>query len=122
GSYYVEAETDRLEREAEEIFEQIETLGGVARGIEDGYFQREIAASAERQQREIQQGERLVVGINAFTEGSSNEDIEILRIDDAPEQRQRQRVAELRHGRDDARVKQTLERMKQAAANDENVI
>ena len=56
GSYYVEALTDRLEREAEEIFEEVERLGGVVRGIEGGYFQREIALSAQRQQQEIEAG------------------------------------------------------------------
>ncbi|CAN5757434.1 methylmalonyl-CoA mutase family protein [soil metagenome] len=122
GSYYVEAETDRLEREAEEIFEQIEALGGVARGIEEGYFQRDIALAADRQQREIEQAERLIVGLNAFTEGTSDADIDIMRIDDAPEKRQRERLAELRAGRDDARVKATLDRLREAGARDENVI
>src|SRR5690606_15529307 len=122
GSYFVEATTDRLEREAEEIFEEIERLGGVVPGIEMGYFQREIALSAERQQREIEGGERVIVGLNAFTEGTADSDIDILRIDDAPEKRQRQRLAELRHHRDDARVAASLERLRAAGANGENVI
>jgi methylmalonyl-CoA mutase N-terminal domain/subunit len=122
GSYFVEATTDRLEREAEEIFEEIENLGGVVRGIEYGYFQREIALSAERQQREIEQGERIIVGVNAFTEGGDDSDIDILRIGDAPERRQRERLAELRHDRDDTRVKQCLTRLRDAARNEENVI
>ncbi|MEX0907571.1 MAG: methylmalonyl-CoA mutase family protein, partial [Gemmatimonadota bacterium] len=122
GSYFVEAETDRLEREALEIFEEIEALGGVVRGIEDGYFQREIALAADRQQREIEQGERLVVGVNAFTEGAHDSDIDVLRIDDAPEKRQQQRLAELRSQRDDDRVRVTLERLRLAGARGENVI
>src|SRR5690606_12130941 len=69
GSYYVEALTGRLEREAEEIFDEVDRLGGVVRGLEMGYFQREIALSAERQQRAIESGEHVVVGVNAFTEG-----------------------------------------------------
>src|SRR5690606_3995665 len=85
GSYHVEAMTDRLEREAEEIFEEIDRIGGVVRGIEMGYFQREIALAAERQQREIENGERVVVGVNAFTEGGEDSDIDILRISDEPE-------------------------------------
>jgi methylmalonyl-CoA mutase, N-terminal domain len=122
GSYYVEAETDRLEREAEEIFDEIDAVGGVVRGIEEGYFQRDIALAADRQQREIEQRERLIVGINAFTEGTTANDIDILKIGDAPEKRQRERLAELRSQRDDARVEQALERLRQAGANEENVI
>jgi methylmalonyl-CoA mutase N-terminal domain/subunit len=122
GSYYVEATTDRLEREAEEIFDEIERLGGVVRGIETGYFQREIALSAERQQREIETGERVIVGLNEFTDGAQDTDIDILKIDDRPEQRQRERLAQLRRGRDDTRVRQSLERLRLAGANGENVI
>src|SRR5688572_27982190 len=77
GSYYIEAATDQLEREAEEIFEEIERLGGVVPALEAGYFQREIALSAERQQREIESGQRIIVGVNAFREGGAETDIEI---------------------------------------------
>ncbi len=122
GSYYVEALTDRLEREAEEIFEEVDRIGGVVRGIELGYFQREIARSAERQQREIESGERIVVGVNAFTQGTEDSDIEILKIDDTAEKRQRERLAEMRARRDDARVRATLERLAEAARRDENVV
>ncbi|MGH7504194.1 MAG: acyl-CoA mutase large subunit family protein, partial [Longimicrobiales bacterium] len=72
GSYFVEAMTDRLEREAEEIFEEVAKFGGVVPGLEAGYFQREIALSAERQQRVIESGEQTVVGVNAFTEGNDD--------------------------------------------------
>src|SRR5690606_23724896 len=90
--------------------------------IEMGYFQREIALSAERQQREIETGERVIVGVNAFTEGGDDSDIDILRIGDAPEKRQHERLAELRHGRDDRRVQESLERLRAAGAAGENVI
>jgi methylmalonyl-CoA mutase, N-terminal domain len=122
GSYFVESMTDRLEREAEEIFEEIERIGGVVQGIEMGYFQREIALSADRQQRELESGERVVVGVNAFTEGGDDSDIDILRIDETPEKRQRERLARLRHSRDDAAVKQSLERLRAAGAAGDNVI
>ncbi len=122
GSYYIESLTDRLEQEAEEIFEDIERLGGVVRGIEAGYFQREIALSAQRQQQEIEAGERIIVGVNAFEEGNQQDDIDILRITDQPEQRQRERLAELRHRRDDARVKTALNELRQAARQKHNVI
>jgi methylmalonyl-CoA mutase N-terminal domain/subunit len=114
--------TDRLEREAEEIFEQVELLGGVVAGIEAGYFQREIALSAERQQRAIERGERLVVGINAFTEGGQDSDIQLLRIGEEPERQQRQRLAELRRTRDDVRVNACLRELQRAARSGENVV
>ena len=122
GSYYVEALTDRLEREAEEIFEEVDRLGGVVAGIEQGYFQREIALSARRQQHEIETGERTIVGLNEFTEGGNDSDIDVLKITDAPEQRQRERLAELRATRDQKRVDEALEGLRQAARNNENVI
>jgi methylmalonyl-CoA mutase, N-terminal domain len=122
GSWFVEATTDRLEREAEEIFEEIERLGGVVRGIEEGYFQREIALSAERQQREIESAQRVIVGLNEFTEGADDSDLEIMRIGDAPEKRQRERLAALRAERDDARVQHTLQALRDAAAQGDNVI
>jgi len=122
GSYYVEALTDRLEREAEEIFAEIDRIGGVVRGIERGYFQREIAKSAERQQREIESGQRIVVGVNAFTQGNEDSKIEILKIGDEAERRQRERLAELRRRRDNGRVQSTLAELREAARKDENVV
>jgi methylmalonyl-CoA mutase N-terminal domain/subunit len=122
GSYYVESLTDRLEAEAEEIFAEIETLGGVVPGIEQGYFQREIARSAERQQREIESGEKVVVGVNEFTGGNEDAAIDILKIGEEAARTQDERLARLRQGRDDARVEATLERLRQAALEDENVV
>src|SRR5688572_17955460 len=105
GSYFVEALTDQLEREAEEIFSEVDRLGGVVRGIEAGYFQREIALAARRQQEEIETAERIIVGVNDFEEGNQHSDIDILRITDEPAQRQGQRLAQLRQERDPARTK-----------------
>jgi methylmalonyl-CoA mutase, N-terminal domain len=122
GSYFVESLTDRLEARAEEIFQEIEALGGVVPGIEQGYFQREIARSAERQQREIEAGERVVVGVNEFLGGNDDADIDILRIGDEAARTQEQRLARLRSERDGARVEQSLERLRQAARDQENVI
>ena len=96
GSYYVEALTDRLEAEAEEIFERVERQGGVVPGIENGWFQREIASSAARQQAEIEAGLRTVVGVNRFTGGSADVEIDTLQIDPEVERRQRERMARLR--------------------------
>ena len=122
GSYYIEALTDRLEHEAEEIFDEIDRMGGVVRGIENGYFQREIALSAMRQQHAIESGERTIVGVNDFEEGNDDSNIDILKITDAPEQQQRERLARLRADRDQARVDAALTRLREAARNNENVI
>ncbi len=122
GSYYIESLTDRLEQEAEEMFADIERVGGVAQGLEMGYFQREIALSAQRQQREIEGGERIVVGVNEFNEGGEDSDLEILRIGDTPERTQRERLADLRARRDGATVERSLARLQDAARADRNVI
>ncbi len=122
GSYFVESLTDRLETEAEEIFDAVERLGGVVPGIEQGYFQREIARSAEAQQREIETGERIVVGVNAFEQGNDDVPIEILKVTEASENRQRERMAELRATRDDAKVEATLDALRTAAREDRNVL
>jgi methylmalonyl-CoA mutase N-terminal domain/subunit len=122
GSYYVEALTDRLEQEAEAIFEEIDRFGGVVQGIQNGYFQREIALSAQRQQMAVETGQQVVVGVNAFTEGNDDSHIEVLKIGDAPERKQRERLARLRASRDTARVESTLEVLRAAADRGENVV
>ncbi len=121
GSYYVESLTDRLEREAEDIFAEVERMGGVVRGIEMGYFQQEIARSAIAQQEAVESGDRLVVGVNAFTEGGDS-DIEILKVGEEAAVAQRERLAALRAGRDAAAVQRTLDALRQAARDDHNVI
>jgi methylmalonyl-CoA mutase, N-terminal domain len=122
GSYYLEALTDRLEHEAEEIFARVDALGGVVPGIESGYFQREIARSAMRQQREIEDGERVIVGVNEFTVEGEELEIPLLRVTEASEHRQRARMASLRDTRDQAAVDRSLRSLQEAARNGENVV
>ncbi len=122
GSYYVEALTDRLEREAEEVFIRIQEEGGVVPGIENGWFQRQIAGSAARQQAEIEAGLRTVVGVNDFTGGSSAVEIDTLRIDPSVEERQRQRLGRLRAERDGARVRASLAALRDAATGGVNMV
>ncbi|MCE2454431.1 MAG: methylmalonyl-CoA mutase [Gemmatimonadetes bacterium] len=122
GSYFVEALTDELERDAEEYFEEIEDAGGVVPAIESGWFQREIAASAARQQGEIESGERIVVGVNAFTGGSEEIEIDTLRIDPSVEERRVERLRELRAARDAARAESSIEALRGTAAGSENLI
>lgn len=122
GSYYVEAVTDRLEAEAEQVFARVEEEGGVVAAIENGWFQREIASSAARQQAEIEAGLRTVVGVNDFTDGSGKVEIETLQIAPDVERRQRRRMARLRAERDAERAELGLARLRTAAAGEENLV
>ena len=121
GSYFVEALTDEMERQAEKYFKQIEALGGVIPAIEDNFFQKEIADSAFRYQQELEQKQRLVVGVNEFT---VDEDvpIEILRIDPKLESEQVARVQEVRRKRDQARCSNALSSLRKAAAGKDNLM
>ena len=121
GSYYVEALTDQLEREAEAIFAEIDAQGGVVKAIEAGWSQRQIARSAARFQHEVEQHQRTVVGVNEFVE-DAEAPVEILKIGDEAESSQRARLAKLRATRDQALVDRRLEALRQAAAEDRNVI
>lgn len=122
GSYLVEALTDRLEREAEEIFEEVDRQGGVVPAIERGYFQREIARSAMRQQREIEAGERVIVGVSDFLVEGEELEIPILEIGEEAERQQRTHLAELRARRDARKVQRTLAALREAARAGENVV
>ncbi len=122
GSYFVEALTDELERDAIALFDEVDALGGVVAGIEMGWFQREIAESAMRQQREVESGERVVVGVNHFMEGSERIEIDTLKIDPAVEERQIRRMGEMKAGRDETAVRAALSALTEACRTDENVV
>jgi methylmalonyl-CoA mutase N-terminal domain/subunit len=122
GSYYVEALTDQLEAEAERLFAQIDEIGGVVRGLEDGWFQKRIAESAARQQWEIEQRRKLVVGVNEFVTDEPELTIPLLKVGAEAEQEQRARMAELRATRDQARVDACLEALRVAARGQDNVV
>ena len=100
GAYAVEAATDRVEREALRILDAIEAGGGALRAIELGEVQRAIQESAYRYQRQVESGERVIVGVNRFEEGDAGAGAEILRIDPALEREQVERVRALRARRD----------------------
>ncbi len=121
GSYYVEAITDQLEREAEAIFAEIQSVGGVVRGIETGWFQRQIARSAAEFQRAVEDGSRIIVGVNDFV-AEDDHPVEVLRVSNDAEDTQKRRLAELRAGRDGALVERRLEALRQAAEQDRNVM
>jgi methylmalonyl-CoA mutase, N-terminal domain len=121
GSYYVEALTDAMERESEGLFAEIEAQGGVVAAIESGWFQRQIARSAARFQEEVEQGRRVIVGVNECIE-EAEAPVEILRIGEEADRAQRIRLARLRAERDPGRVERSLEALRSTAAADRNVI
>ncbi|HEY7634699.1 MAG TPA: methylmalonyl-CoA mutase family protein [Gemmatimonadales bacterium] len=121
GSYYLESLTDSLEREAEGLFAEIEVQGGVVRAIESGWFQRQIAQSSMRFQSELEQGRRIIVGINDFVE-EAEAPVEILKVGDAAERTQRERLSRLRDCRDAGLVRERLDALRSAAGDDRNVI
>jgi methylmalonyl-CoA mutase N-terminal domain/subunit len=121
GSYYVEALTDALEREAEGLFAEIEAQGGVVQAIESGWFQRQIARSSMRFQSEVEQQRKTVVGVNRFVEDEEPA-VEILKVGDEAERTQRARLARLRESRDAALVTKRLATLRSAAAEDRNII
>ncbi len=122
GSYYVEALTDTMEREAEGLFAEIDAHGGVVEAIEKGWFQRQIAASASRFQDEVDAGTRAVVGVNAFVEEEPDRPLETLRVGEEADRTQRARLANLRSARDADRVGRALAELTRAAEEDRNVI
>jgi len=121
GSYCVEALTNQLEREAEALFAEIQSIGGVVKGIESGWFQRQIARSAAESQRDIEARERIIVGVNDF-ESADDHPVEIHKVSNEIEAEQRRRLGRLRAERDQTLVATRLEALRQAAEADHTVI
>ena len=128
GSWYLEALTDRLEAEAEEIFARIRAMspdgsmtGGILRGIEDGWFMSEIAEAAFVYQQQVEKGEKKVVGVNCHT-GTVGSPVEILRVSHEVERDQAADLSRRRAGRDQAAVDAALAAMLAAARSGENMI
>jgi len=122
GSYYLEALTDKLEQGAEELFTEIEHLGGVVKGLETGWLQRKIAESAARQQWEIEQHRRVIVGVNEFVTEEPELTIPLLKIGEGVDREQRERLQKMRASRDDRRCKSALEALREAARGTENTM
>ncbi len=115
GSYFVEALTDRIEAEAYAYFEKIDQLGGMVAAVKANYPQREIADASYQLQQEIDSGRRVVVGVNAFTEGDG-EPTPLHRADPATEREQIDRLSAVRARRDSAAVEASLAALRAAAA------
>jgi len=121
GSYYVEALTDQIEKEAEEYINKIETLGGVISAIEAGYIQTEIQKSAYKFNQELERGERIVVGQNKFQE-KEDQRKDLLKIDEKVQTEQVQFLNKIRSQRNNDEVKQKLATLKTAANSDNNLM
>jgi methylmalonyl-CoA mutase N-terminal domain/subunit len=126
GSWFVEALTDEVEREAEEIFAYIDTLGGgsmlegVIQGIEENWFQGKIADSAYELERTFNNGRRTIVGVNRFLEGNDESLNDILQITNEDEQRQVKRLTQVRASRDQSSVEAALQNLATQAADPES--
>ena len=125
GSYFVEALTDEMERQAEAVFGHLDELGGgsmldgVITGIEDNWFQGCIADSAYEQERQFNRGERIVVGVNRFLEGNDEDSMPLLQITSADETRQLERLDSVRQLRNQTAVEEVLSRLAVQAADPE---
>ena len=123
GSWYVEALTDEIERQAEVIFAEINEMGsgilldGVIKGIEDNYFQGRIADSAYKLEVEFGKGKRIVVGVNSFVEGNEDDSIDTLEISSADEERQRKRLDHVLRSRNQSQVDEALAKLAREAAD-----
>jgi methylmalonyl-CoA mutase N-terminal domain/subunit len=122
GSYFVEALTDELERRAEELFNEVETMGGAVVAIERGLMQKAIQEEAYRFQCEVEKGRRLVVGVNAFSEESASPTPPLFRVGAEVADRQRDRLKALRRERDSGAVTRTLAALRDAAEGNGNLI
>jgi methylmalonyl-CoA mutase N-terminal domain/subunit len=121
GSFFVEAMTNRLEDEARRYFRQLQDQGGVLPAVANGFFQREIAEAAYRYQREIDAGERSIVGVNAYLDDKPVT-IPILEMDPGGLARQTDRLKSLRRERDAGAVGQALDRLRLACQGTENTM
>jgi methylmalonyl-CoA mutase N-terminal domain/subunit len=121
GSYFIEALTDELEAKAWELIERIDELGGAVSAVEQGFVQGEIEQAAFRWQQEVESGERVIVGVNRFTEGEE-EPIELHRLDPAAERRQLERTARVRAERNAADVERAMETVRDAARGEGDLV
>jgi len=120
GSYFVETLTNQMEAAAEKYFEEIERRGGMIECVEEGYPQREIAKAAYSFQREIEEQQRIIVGVNGYVEEDEEIDIPVLRIDRETELEQCTALKSVREKRDNADVKRTLEALRHVARGNGN--
>jgi methylmalonyl-CoA mutase N-terminal domain/subunit len=122
GSWFVEALTDRMETDANAIIEEVDDIGGVVEGIHRGYFRRAIAEASYRFGQEMEAGDRIIVGVNAYTDGNDERQVEILEIPHSVETDQCARLADFKKKRGANGAERALDAIRTAARKDENVM
>ena len=122
GSYYVEALTDKFEKEAYDYICKIEAMGGAVAAIEQGYMQGEMAAHAYEYQRAIEDGKRTVIGVNKFADNKAVQTNDVLTADLGVAERQIARVNEMKSRRDQAAVDAALAELRSAAQGEDNLM
>jgi len=122
GSYYVESLTDDLEAEARDIIESVDERGGMLDSIDDGFVQREIQDVAYDRQKEIEDGERIVVGVNEFTVEEGGQEMDLEEVTEEDERRQIERLESVRADRDEEAAEAALETVRDAARGDRNLM
>jgi methylmalonyl-CoA mutase N-terminal domain/subunit len=122
GSWFVESLTDALEHDAMQIIEEIDGMGGVVGGIHKGYFRRSIAEASYRFGQEMEAGDRIVVGVNAYEDGNEEQQVEILQIPHQVETDQCTRLDDFKAKRDPDEVARALDAIRAAARADENLM
>jgi methylmalonyl-CoA mutase N-terminal domain/subunit len=121
GSYFIEALTDELEKAAQLYIDKIDAMGGSVKAIEQDYMQQEIARSAYQHQNEIENGERILVGVNRFTEPEETA-INVFRVDDSIRKKQAEKIKSLKNLRDSKAVNSCLQQLSLAASGTQNLM
>ena len=122
GSWFVEGLTDQMETDANAMIHEIDDMGGVVEGIHRGYFRRSIAEASYRFGQEMEAGDRIIVGVNAFPEGNDQHQVEILQIAADVETKQCDRLEAFKNKRDADAVNKALDAIRSAARDDANVM
>jgi methylmalonyl-CoA mutase N-terminal domain/subunit len=122
GSYYVEALTDKIEKEAYEYITKIDEMGGAVAAIEQGYMQSEMASHAYEYQRDIETGHRTVVGVNKYTDDKELAAQEVISVDLSVAERQIKKVNAMKQKRDDTAVAEALSALRKACEGEENTM
>jgi len=121
GSYYIEWLTNHIEQGIQDYIQKIDDMGGALAAIKEGYIQREIMRSAYDYQRAVDSGEQVVVGVNQFTT-EEQPVLKLLEIDEAVQEKQISRLKRLKQQRDNDKVKQSLDRVREVAGSDHNIM
>jgi methylmalonyl-CoA mutase N-terminal domain/subunit len=122
GSYYIEYLTDKIEEGVLEYLDKIEKMGGAVKCIETGYQQDEIANNAYQFEKEIENNERIIVGVNQYTEDEASDKIKLLKVDEAVQKKQVEKLNEIRKTRDNDKVKASLDELKDKAVKEDNIV